>query len=336
MQRYYAILSGEHPTIPGSELYAILEVEAERYRRILDLEGVSLFEAELPEPGPQLITFRAGWVKEVGLLLGVAEAEENLILAEATRIVSKLGGPRDVKVRAYKKYSEHIDTDRLKQDLRKLRGVGGYILRVFITEGAAILGAIVSQLDTRALHYRRPGKRPFFRPGPLSPNLTRAMINLARTPRGGTFLDPFCGTGGFPLEACYMGAGRCLCGDINESMVKGSRLNLDYYGIGGYCLVSAFSATALPIKGGRVDAIATDPPYGRSTSTRGRGYSYLTSGFLREARRVLKPGGYVVYAGPLRERPYRIAEEEGFTVVERHHMYVHSSLTREVVVARLG
>ncbi|MFN4046743.1 MAG: TRM11 family SAM-dependent methyltransferase, partial [Acidilobaceae archaeon] len=93
-------------------------------------------------------------------------------------------------------------------------------------------------------------------------------------------------------------------------------------------------ATWAPIAPGVVDAIATDPPYGRLTSTGGRDYSGLVLGFLEEAARVARRGSYIVYAGPHHYSPWRLALQAGLEVVSRHHMFVHGSLTREVVVAR--
>ncbi|MCE4624281.1 MAG: RsmD family RNA methyltransferase [Desulfurococcales archaeon] len=330
---YYAILSGQHPTLPHGELVGILDAEAMSYRIIARLTGATVFEADLPS-GPHIITERAGWVKEVGLLWALVEAEEEQILGSASSLVEARGPPRRVAYKRFKRMSQHIDDARLKHTLKTLAHTNGtYELRVFISEGAAIIGIVMARLDTRALYYRSPGRRPFFRPGPLSPNLTRAMINLSRLRRGDTYLDPFCGTGGFALEACLIGAGRCYCGDISGDMVRGSRINLAHYKVYSRCLVMAATATSIPLRDETIGALATDPPYGRSTTTKGRDYRVLVRRFLEEAARVVRRGSYIVYAGPLSGRPSELAEDAGLQVVDRYHMHVHGSLTREVVVA---
>lgn len=336
MSRYYALLSGEHPTIPHSELEGILEAEAGpgRYRVLLRLDGAAIFEAPVPA---SIITRRAGWVREVGRLLALTEADTEKILDALEAVVLERGRPRRALYRRYKRYSDHLDDLSIREVLRRLSDPagGGYVLRIFVTEGAAIIGEQLAVLDTRALNERRPGRRPFFRPGPLLPGLTRAMINMARLRRGRPFLDPFCGTGGFVLEACIIGASLCACTDINSVMIRGSTVNLRHFGVAERCLVSLASATRLPLRGGIFPSIATDPPYGRSTSPGKAGYRRLVERFLAEASRLLEPGGHVVYAGPARLHPHTLAAGAGLEVLERHHMHVHGSLTREVVLARL-
>jgi len=205
--------------------------------------------------------------------------------------------------------------------------------RVFLTEGIVVFGRIIARQDTKAFNMRRPGRRPFFKPGPLSPQLSRALVNISRATPGKIFADPFCGTGGFVLEACLVGVDKCACLDIQDAMVRGSRVNLEHYGVACRTLIAHGDAASLPLRDQSIGAIATDPPYGRSTTTAKRTYEDLTAMFLAEAYRILKPGSYIVFAGPARKQPWRLAAEAGFDVEERHHMHVHSSLTREVVVA---
>ncbi len=328
---YYAILSGKHATLPLAELKAILDVEAEEYKILYVFEGLVLFEAKLREP--QIITERSGWIKEIGKALYLVDADEN----QLREILSLISRDKHVKieVRHFKRYGSYIDKGSLKKIEFKPNRLSQTKIRVFFTEGIALIGVIISVLNTRALYYRKPGKRPFFKPGPLDPNLTRSMINLSRLKRGDLFLDPFCGTGGFVIEACYIGASKCICGDILYDMVRGSMINVNYYKLENKCLVVSHNATSLPLRENSIGAIATDPPYGRSTTTKKKLYSDLVEGFLQEAVRVLRKGAYLVFAGPLQEAPSDIARRVGLKVLERHHMHVHSTLVREIVVARV-
>ncbi len=330
---YYSLLSGEHPTIPLGELRGILDVEAVEYDIRLVLEGVALFNARMEDP--RVIVERAGWVKEVGLLEAVVDASEDEILRAAGEALSSRENAC-IEVSGFKGFGMGLDLSGLKNTLKSRARCtrNASTLRILVTEGVAVIGWVMARLDTRSLYYRRPGKRPFFKPGPLSPQLTRAMINMSRLPRGGVFADPFCGTGGFTLEAYFIGASKCFCGDVDRIMARGAKTNLAYYGSLDSCLVAMSNAMRLPLHTGSIDSIACDPPYGRSTSTRRLSYDTIVGGFLGEASNIIRGGGYIVYAGPVKYEPWRLALEAGLSVVERHQMHVHSTLVREVVVAR--
>ncbi len=310
---------------------------APSYRIIYHLEGLALFDADNLDPWRA--AERAAWVREIGLLLGIAESTIEGIEALAEEAARSLEGERIwVDPWRFKGYSPQAREDVVRRILvSKLRdkaslGKGGKVLRVFITEGVAIAGIMLASRG-KGFHLRRPRRRPFFKPGPLSPDLSRVMVNLSRPREGATFLDPFCGTGGFAIEAMMVGAGRIICGDLDMDMYRGSRVNLDTFTC-GRCLVIGHNAARLPLGPNTVDSIATDPPYGRSTTTARMGYRRLMEEFLSSALEALAPGGYMVYAGPYSEEPARLGEEAGLRVLARIHMYVHSSLTRDIVVAR--
>ncbi len=325
---YYVLLSGEHPTLPRGELSALLE-SRHGGEVVYFFDGLALVRGLRD---PQGIPLEAGMAKEIGLVHSIVEAEPEEVRRAVEEAVRARGYSR-ISLRKFKGYSCHITGETLQGIAR---GKGGGTLRVIVTEGVAVIGEPLAVQDTKALNARRPGKRPFFKPGPLSPSLSRVFVNLSRLRPGQVFLDPFCGTGGFALEACDLGALHCLCGDLSSDMVRGSLVNLRYYGYGDRVTVFWQDSARLPLADESVDAIATDPPYGRSTTTGRRGYSGVVEAFIGEAYRVLRRGGYLVYAGPARYEPWRYALEAGFTVAERYQMYVHSTLTREVVVAYKG
>ena len=342
----YALLSGESPPLPARELEAILEAEAGPggYRLHGWLDGLAVFEADLPW-GAWQVTYRAGFTREVGLLLAadsLPRARSAGRMAGEELRARGLTGPFRVEAIVHGPYAHERGKTWLAREVA--RGLadagvaasprGPRVLRAFATEGLVIVGLPEARLDTRSLMERSPGRRPFFKPGPLSPQLSRAFVNLARLRRGDVYLDPFCGTGGFVIEACLIGASRCLCGDLDWAMVRGAPRNLEAYCRGHAWLVAAWNAASLPVAPGSVDAIATDPPYGRSTTTGGQGYERLVSRFLEAAAGAVRPGGYIVYAGPERFKPWRLAAEAGLRVVDRIEMYVHGSLTRAIVVAR--
>jgi tRNA (guanine10-N2)-dimethyltransferase len=79
-----------------------------------------------------------------------------------------------------------------------------------------------------------------------------------------------------------------------------------------------------------VDAVVTDPPYGRSAAIKAESLENLLSDSLCEIYRVLKKGKRAVFVS---EREIEaLAEEAGFRVAEMHIQRVHKSLTRRICV----
>ncbi len=201
-----------------------------------------------------------------------------------------------------------------------------------LTNERFIFGLKLAEVRPGAFTERRPKNRPFFHPSALQPKLARCMVNLARPKAGSTVLDPFCGSGSILIEAGLIGC-RVLGSDIKDSMVRGSLLNLRFFGIETSGL-SVAEVGRLPFRG--ADCIVTDPPYGKSTTTLGFTIRELTSRLLSKALDILPEGGYVSMASPKNLGISEIGEENGFEIVEKHFVYVHRSLTRELVVLRKG
>ncbi|MBU0624504.1 MAG: hypothetical protein KJ672_06625 [Candidatus Thermoplasmatota archaeon] len=80
---------------------------------------------------------------------------------------------------------------------------------------------------------------------------------------------------------------------------------------------------------GRVDGIATDPPYGRSTSTDGERIPELYRRSLDAFSAVLKSGARIAIVVPDMNL---VRDQEGFRLLESHRLWVHRSLTRNFCV----
>ncbi|MEN2999319.1 MAG: RsmD family RNA methyltransferase [Acidilobaceae archaeon] len=326
----YALLSASHPSLALEELRAIVEAEGIEYRELAVLDSLVIFESG---GRAEEIVRRGSLVKEVGELISlsdsgmspdwVAEVEAALdgreVRVEVTRVRGIGGVSEQEAVKAL--------CSKIKCRLR------GEPLHLIATEGALIAGLVVERASRREMELRRPRRRPFFKPGTLDPQVSRLFVNLSRARKGALFLDPFCGPGGFALEACSLGA-RAICGDLDWRSSLGARRNLEHFRCWDSLNIISDAASP-PLVDESVDAVATDPPYGRSSSTMRRKYEELVSSFLREAKRVAKKGAYVVFAGPYDVRPWEIALREELEVRGRFHMFVHGALVREVVVARV-
>ncbi len=180
--------------------------------------------------------------------------------------------------------------------------------------------------ETDLFEKRKVGERPFFSPISLHPKYARALINLTGVHRGGTVLDPFCGTGGIAIEAANMGM-KAIVSDFDPQMVAGTEENMDFYGL------KLHESDVLDIgniseRWSKIDAVATDPPYGRSTKTGGENIEQIYTRGLKSISEVLRPGGCAGVVLPHEiDTPY-------LTLQHIFPQRVHGSLTRHYHIFR--
>jgi tRNA (guanine10-N2)-dimethyltransferase len=197
-----------------------------------------------------------------------------------------------------------------------------------LTDSRFIFGLKTAEIIPKPFFERRPRRRPVFHPTAMPAKLARAMVNLAQPRKGDLVLDPFCGTGGILVEAGLIGC-RVLGFDAKPHMLRGGLKNILHYGIKPEGMVIA-DARYIPVV--RVNCIVTDPPYGRSASTLGTSTRLLVEDFLFSARTKISSGKRICMAAPQIIRIEDAGEEAGFKHVESHFVYVHRSLTRQIVV----
>jgi tRNA (guanine10-N2)-dimethyltransferase len=161
----------------------------------------------------------------------------------------------------------------------------------------------------------------------LHPRYARALVNLTQVLEGQTLLDPFCGTGGLLLEAALMGV-RALGSDASPEMIEGCRENMAHFGA-RWQRLEVLDIGEVAEAFGAVEAVATDPPYGRSASTRREPVRELHERGLRAVQDVLKPSrlaGVVL--------PYPCGGTEGLRLEQEHVQRVHRSLDRHYCLLR--
>ena len=344
---YYALLSGLHPTLPKAELRAILEAEGHRYKILAEFDQLVVYSSEKSSRG---IAQRSGLIHETGRVLAISDAEEKELLDAVEGINwSEVVNSNDrvrVELKRVRGYAEKQLPHEVEHKVaRKLdtilpiyrarvtpRDPTKY-LRIIVTEGVAVVGVREDIQPKRKLHQHKPRSRPFYYPGSLDPKIGRLFVNLSRASPGKTYLDPFCGTGGFALEAKTMGI-EAICGEIVGKLAEGARTNLDVYE-GPPADTIQWDAVRVPLRDEAIDSIGTDPPYGRSVSTRGRPTAELLEGFIVEAERILRKNGYLVAALPHWIEHADLLERVGkLEYIEIHYMKVHRSLTRKILVVR--
>lgn len=339
--RTFLLLSGEHPTLPYAEVKAILNSEGIEY--VEEERGDQALVIHSRGSVNKVLGSRGALVMEGGELLGRSEhSAESLRRACENIDWSFLAGKSfGVRVNRVKRHWGGADIQSIEKAIGDAipRGLGAKVdlespqvwIRGVISDAYLYIFLQGFRTDRKAFVERRAKTRPYFHPGVLDPKLSRVFVNLSGIRAGELFLDPFCGTGGFLIEASMMGM-RAVGIDNDRRMVRGALRNIRFYGL--ECDLICGDATSMPLT--RADGIATDPPYGRGTSTGGERVEDLISGLLKNAWRLLKKGKRICFASPSEIKPSSIAEGEGFKVLEVHSMRVHKSLTRAIVVAERG
>ena len=208
-----------------------------------------------------------------------------------------------------------IDLKRPEFEFTLVRGQGEYLA---LTRPCEM---------SQAWSKRRPRARAFFHPSAIFPKLARAIVNLSRFRAGGVFLDPFAGTGSLAIEASQAG-GTVIASDQVEKMARGSLANMKHFGQSWLGVIRA-DAFSHPVT--RVDAIATDLPYGRASSTRGAEPEEILRKTMDLLPLLLKEGSRMVLMHP---RTLRVPESPAVALEEEHHLYVHKLLTRTITVLR--
>jgi len=215
-----------------------------------------------------------------------------------------------------------------------LRGVEGTVdlehpdLELTLVRGEGEYLAVTSPGTMRqGWSRRRPRSRAFFHPAAIFPKLSRALVNLTRCAEGDVFLDPFAGTGSLAIEAAIIGCD-VVTVDRDPKMVNGSLKNMKLYAQGWLGDLRA-DANQVPLT--RVDAIATDVPYGRASSTLGADRGTILRSALKRLPVLLNPGSRMVV---MHNQKDAVEETGELALEEEHHLYVHKLLTRTISVLR--
>ncbi len=326
-------LSGEHKILSRLEVLAYLAARGVKYREIAFSDQILVIEADFY---PEEISSRLGMVHRIIEVLGISNPDEPSIirLVEGLKLNFKTSESYCVRVKSKQ------GAARLERLLGALIHRRGYrvdlenpeiIFRLILTSELAIFGRLLAAIKRGEFAKRNPKLKPFFHPGVLMPHIARALVNISRVQSSELLLDPFCGSGGILVEAGLIGA-RVIGSDFQSKMVRGAKLNLDFYNANYFLLIS--DACNLPLKNRCIDAIVTDPPYGRSARIEARDIEDLYRRSLLEMHRVLKENKIAVVVS---DRSIKsLAENAKFEVLEVVQQRVHKSLTRYIWILKKG
>jgi tRNA (guanine10-N2)-dimethyltransferase len=338
--KLFFLISGEHPTLPLAEAEAILKAESIDYKITEKLTQVLRLEADTR--CVETIRQRSALTRVCCQEIVNCEAKLETILDS---ISSEAMEPY-LEDESFVARVRRVKTTAPELDRVELEGeVGAQILKVVktskvdlsnpqktffgvLTDNRFILGLKIAEIIPKQFSERRPRRRPFFHPTAMQSKLARVMVNLAQPKKGDLLLDPFCGAGGMLIEAGLLGC-RVIGFDAKPHMLRGGAINLKHFKI-DFEGVAIADARFAPVT--KVDCIATDPPYGRSASTLGTSTRLIVEDFLDSVGGVLSRGGKICMAAPETAKIAETAEAAGFRHLESHFVYVHRSLTREIVV----
>ncbi len=313
--RALVLLSGEGTTIPRAEAESLFLAYDETSRFSSPAPRVLICESE---SDPRLVGSRIAFARRVGTMVeGRAEA-------------SALLNGRRIRFRAFDLRGD----DRPPDPSDYLAGIDASI---DLKEPEAELTLVRADRDYLAVTHpvdmvqgwstRRPRRRPFFHPAAIFPKLSRALVNMTRCREGDLFLDPFAGTGSLPIEAALVGA-KTIALDRSKQMTRGALANMRHF---RQEWLGAMRADSVSLPLTAVDAVATDIPYGRASSTRGRTSAEVLGGFLPALAEVLRPGRILVL---MHQKEVKVDGATDFSLLEEHDLHVHKLLTRTISVLR--
>jgi len=313
-------LSGEHPELPKAEISAVLEGEGIAYRIHSENEKNRILILDVGTENPLFIK-RLAMTKRVGEFIGISKNLRVLAHKLYERISKGTFAVESDSQTIREKLGEEIwrlgfHVDLLNPDTRIL---------CFRDDQGSYRIAIEAPIE-RDFAERKPQNRPYFHPTSIDPKIARVLVNLARVRKNDRLLDPFCGTGGILIEAGLMGM-KLVGYDIDKRMVDGCIENLRYYGLNGE-IREGDAMKLMPEE--KVDAIVTDPPYGRSSFMTERNIEKFYNEFLLSASKALDPGKYLIMILP----DSSDLKTDKFEVKENYSLYVHKSLTRKILVLR--
>jgi tRNA (guanine10-N2)-dimethyltransferase len=334
-------LSGEHPTLPRGEVLGALEAEGKNYRILEEHDCILVLETDA---SPNSLVARLAMTHRICSHLWTCPSIKEDILSSLsnTDLLDQLphGKSFAIKVVRVRRSSPDLKTLELAAELAEalVSEVGFKVdlknpeVQIFciLTGDVCVGGLMKATVKSEEFSRRLPHARKAFHPSTLHPKLARCMVNLARVPRRGVLLDPFCGVGGVLIEAGLIGV-KPIGVDINPEMIGGARKNLLAEGIQDFELRVGDARELCRIE---AHAIATDPPYGRQASTGGAELRGLYREALLAMAHALKPNACLCITSPLGLGVEELAEAAGFELLEHHDQRVHRSLTRRIYVFR--
>ena len=344
MATYLFEVAGENFDLAIQELLALFETEKSKLKVLKQFNNFVTGESLLPAEKVSALMARSSLVWKCALLikeipsllleeLGKVNWDfvktpfcvrvDNFTARQMPNIEANLAGP------IYDYFVHHKTKPNLIVNLANPKTTVVFVL----TNKINYIGKLLWRAEKGRFLQREPIKKPAFHPTSLKPKLARLLINLSTAKKSESLLDPFCGTGSVLIEAAVLGA-KPIGVDIDEKMIKGSATNLRFYNLSSKLLLGNALELQKSFKKNSIDAIATDPPYGRSTKVGASSLKGLYQGFFASAHAVLKPKRYLSLLYPHYVNAKRLLNNRQWQIIFESEMYVHGGLTRKFLVLK--
>ena len=315
-------LSMECEPLSRSEAISVCKTLGTTARPVLEGPGVLVLETDA-DPGE--------FVGRVALCHSVSEYLGSCGPDELESMASGIDVPGPIRVHSTRIGTSHTDVDldgvnrKIGDILGRGRGVDIHSprseVRIVYSEDVHI-GRLLGTVDRAAFEARKTRNMPFDHPVSIHPKFARCLVNLTETRSGGRLLDPFCGTGAIVAETALCGFD-AIGADVSDRMLEGARSNLSALGLKASLHLTDVGSLRDRVQ--HIDGIATDPPYGRSSSTNGEAVAELMRRSFAAFSQIMDRGSRVAMAV---HDPELVSLAEGFRLMGRHDLWVHRSLTR--------
>ena len=138
-------------------------------------------------------------------------------VTKASSVKSKLFSPSDIQSIMKKAMVERLKSCYHIQWFKE--DGASYPIRVFLMKDVVTIG-----IDTSGMSLHKRGYRPAAGKAPIAENLAAAVIMLTPWRKDRILVDPFCGSGTFPIEAAMMAAN--IAPGMNRSFAAENWTNL--------------------------------------------------------------------------------------------------------------
>jgi tRNA (guanine10-N2)-dimethyltransferase len=326
-------LSKEHTSLPKDEILSCLKAENVEYTITESNANILIINGVITKEKINRIAERLSFTYFINELLFFSPPALTSIKTYAKNKSIEPSGSIAIKC---KNRSNSINSQLILRELAKIFTKNREVnlrnpdiqVRVVITDFNVYVGLNVAEINRKKFEERKVQYRPFFSPISLHPKIARALVNLSEIKKNETMLDPCCGTGGLLLEGGLIGA-KIIGGDIKEEMIEGCKKTLEFYDIRNYKLF-CLDIGEISNEISNVDAVVTDLPYGKSTTTKGENIKNLYDRAFKTIASLLKKKKFAVIG--LSNKDMIALGEQYFTLLNKYEYRVHRSLTRYFVV----